>query len=276
MESNVLATVLTSSVVAGVISSLVAYFQFHKNNKLVYITNERKAWRSDIRRIAEEIEAATGYEDIRKPLVELKVRIKAYGKNTDDVKKDSHIWKVIERLQKQNDDFDEAKQLLILYLSTLLKIVLYFVTLASEIVYCYIYLVELKISSNLMFIGSIIIMMLPIILPERSGINLDDAIEWVKGKENIFFHKFIKTMCICLLLFIGSILLECLFDSILMKWTEFWLPMVLLFVGFTIRYLYEYRKYLLDIYYIQNISMCRNTEKKCMHYENGIKDEKNI
>ena len=32
MESNVLATVLTSSVVAGVISSLVAYFQFHKNN----------------------------------------------------------------------------------------------------------------------------------------------------------------------------------------------------------------------------------------------------
>lgn len=52
--------------------------------------------------------------------------------------------------------------------------------------------------------------------------------------------------------------------------------MVLLFVGFTIRYLYEYRKYLLDIYYIQNISMCRNTEKKCMHYENGIKDEKNI
>ena len=118
MESNVLATVLTSSVVAGVISSLVAYFQFHKNNKLVYITNERKAWRSDIRRIAEEIEAATGYEDIRKPLVELKVRINAYGKNTDDVKKDSHIWKVIERLQKQNDDFDEAKQLLILYLSS--------------------------------------------------------------------------------------------------------------------------------------------------------------
>ena len=52
--------------------------------------------------------------------------------------------------------------------------------------------------------------------------------------------------------------------------------MVLLFVGFTIRYLYEYRKYLLDIYYIQNISMCRNTEKKCMHYENGIKNEKNI
>ena len=277
MESNVLATVLTSSVVAGVISSLVAYFQFHKNNKLVYITNERKAWRSDIRRIAEEIEAATGYEDIRKPLVELKVRINAYGKNTDDVKKDSHIWKVIERLQKQNDDFDEAKQLLILYLSTLLKmdwerskeeikgntykIVLYFVTLATEIVYCYIYLVELKISSNLMFIGSIIIMMLPIILPERSGINLDDAIEWVKGKENIFFHKFIKTMCICLLLFIGSILLECLFDSILMKWTEFWLPMVLLFVGFTIRYLYEYRKYLLDIYYIQTNTIYADNTK---------------
>lgn len=198
--------------------------------------------------------------DTVKANIWVKVRINAYGKNTDDVKKDSHIWKVIERLQKQNDDFDEAKQLLILYLSTLLKmdwerskeeikgntykIVLYFVTLATEIVYCYIYLVELKISSNLMFIGSIIIMMLPIILPERTGINLDDAIEWVKGKENIFFHKFIKTMCICLLLFIGSILLECLFDSILMKWTEFWLPMVLLFVGFTIRYLYEYRKYL--------------------------------
>ena len=36
------------------------------------------------------------YEDIRRPLVELKVRINAYGKNTDDVKKDSHIWKVIE------------------------------------------------------------------------------------------------------------------------------------------------------------------------------------
>ena len=46
----------------------------------MYITNERKAWRSDIRRIAEEIEAATGYEDIRKPLVELKVRINEIGR----------------------------------------------------------------------------------------------------------------------------------------------------------------------------------------------------
>ena len=38
--------------------------------------------------------------------------------------------------------------------------------------------------------------------------------------------------------------------------------MVLLFVGFTIRYLYEYRKYLLDIYYIQKIYQCAEILKK--------------
>lgn len=51
--------VMELSAVATIIGVIVSYFIFHKTSKLSYITQERKEWRSDIRKIAEEIEVCS-------------------------------------------------------------------------------------------------------------------------------------------------------------------------------------------------------------------------
>lgn len=272
MNSNILSTILASSVVAGIVSATVAYFQFHKSNKLVYITNERKEWRSDIRKIAVAIEAAATYDEIRKPLVELKVRINAYGKHTDDVNSDAHIWKVIGQLQNKEGDFEELKQLLILYLSMLLKrdwerskeeikgntykTVLYLAVLLTEVIYCYTYLVTLKFSVDLLFIGSIIIISLPVIMPERTRMNRDKAIEWFE-EDNKYLDGFMKSMSLCILLLGTSVVIECLLSGGWKQIDDFWLSFVLMIGAFIVRYLNEYRRYMLDVYYYQNIALCK-------------------
>lgn len=273
MANNILSTVLASSVVAGIISATIAYFQFHKNNKLVYITNERKEWRSDIRKIAKEIEAADTYKVIRKPLTELKVRINTYGKYSDDYNKDAHIWKVIDQLQRQEGDFEELKELLILYLSMLLKMdwerskeeirgntyktVLYLMVFLTGISYSYIYLVAMKLSVDLLFIVSEILILLPIIVPERKRMNLKLATDWFGEAVNEFLDGVAKTIGICMLLFVVSIVIECCIGGVWMRAGEFLIPMSLLVCTFFVRYLYEYRRYALDVYYYQNIALCK-------------------
>lgn len=280
MVSDILSTIVAPSVVAGIVSATISYFQFHKNNKLIYITNERKEWRSDIRKIAEKMEAANTYEDIRKPLAKLKVRINAYGKYSDDVKKDTHIWKVMDQLQEQEGDFAELKQLLILYLSLLLKMdwerskeeikgntyktMYYVIAFLTEIIFAYVYLITLKLSVDFLFVVSFAVILIPIIMPERKGMNLDQAIEWFKEKDSKFLNSFTKAMGISILCFTASIVIECLLNG---KWAQigsFGAPIAFLIVAFLIRYLYEYRRYALDVSYYQNIELCRMTKKEEM------------
>ena len=70
--------VLEASAIATIMSAGISYFTFRKSSKLTYITQERKAWRTEIRKIAEELEMCS-YIDRKHVLVKLKTRINAYG-----------------------------------------------------------------------------------------------------------------------------------------------------------------------------------------------------
>ena len=87
--------VMELSAVATIIGVIVSYFTFHKTSKLSYITQERKEWRADIRKIVDELEVCP-FSKKKRVLTKLKTRINTYGKLTEDVGKDSHIWKQIE------------------------------------------------------------------------------------------------------------------------------------------------------------------------------------
>lgn len=69
---------LGSAVIAASISGVVAIVTSRKENNLQHITVERKAWREEIRNIAEELHEAE-YEQTLKILTKLKDRINACG-----------------------------------------------------------------------------------------------------------------------------------------------------------------------------------------------------
>ena len=51
-----LQVILTSTVVAAVISTLTSVYNSRRTGNLKYITEERQKWREEIRKIAESIE----------------------------------------------------------------------------------------------------------------------------------------------------------------------------------------------------------------------------
>lgn len=115
-----------STVLAAIISGLISIIIAKSQNKLQYITLERKEWREQIREIAERI-----HKSKRKGLSDelscLKVRLNAYGMNQPgtSLMNESHIWKLIEELEEKSEDksiFEERKKLLIEYLALLLKL----------------------------------------------------------------------------------------------------------------------------------------------------------
>ncbi len=122
--------ILGSCLLAALVSGVVTIITSKKQNELQYITAERRAWREEIRKIAHRIQnpdKRDGKEEsIGDVLVDLKVRLNAYGfkgtKSCEDVdyKKDEHIWEAINDIEK-NVNLKKNKELLILYLSVLLK-----------------------------------------------------------------------------------------------------------------------------------------------------------
>lgn len=121
---NMIALILTSTVVSSIITALVGYFASRRENMLKYIVEERKKWRDEMRVIAEDA-AQAKYYNIGKELTRIKVRINAYGSVChEDYQKDGHIWRVIEDLEHgadRKEDFDKNRKLLIDYISLLLK-----------------------------------------------------------------------------------------------------------------------------------------------------------
>jgi hypothetical protein len=126
--------VLTSTVIAGICSSIISFFINKKNSDLQYITKEREIWRNEIRNISVEI-SSMDKSNVTLVLNKLKLRINAYGilgaqvdvrdnfKNSD-VNNDAHIWNVINELEDINisdEVFQLKKTLLIQYISLLLK-----------------------------------------------------------------------------------------------------------------------------------------------------------
>ena len=113
--------VLEISAIATIISAGISYITFRKSSSLTYVTQERKEWREAIRRIAEELEKCS-YEKRKKVLVQLKTRINAYGLNSKNELNDVHIWKQIQKIEAcKEEEYDDLKNQLILYLSLLLK-----------------------------------------------------------------------------------------------------------------------------------------------------------
>lgn len=113
--------ILTSTVIATLITAAISIFTLYKNSKLKYITEERSKWRAQIRNIMVEIDSANE-NNIHRVITKLKSRINAYGyAKPNDVLHDGHIWRTINCIENHNSDFKELKNELILYLSFLLK-----------------------------------------------------------------------------------------------------------------------------------------------------------
>lgn len=120
-----ISVILGSAVIAAIISGGISYFISRQQGKLQYITDERRKWREQIRKIAENLYGAT-YEDTLKILVSLKVRINSLGNNGvhSSYVSDAHIWKVIneiESIQPTELDLKLKQKQLIEYISLLLK-----------------------------------------------------------------------------------------------------------------------------------------------------------
>lgn len=119
--------VLEASAVATAIGAGISYLTFRNSSKLTYITQERKEWRAEIRKITEELEECT-YENRKRVLIKLKTRINAYGKfenrsnNEGDPLKDAHIWDCIQMIATcSKTEYDELREQLVDLLSLLLK-----------------------------------------------------------------------------------------------------------------------------------------------------------
>lgn len=119
-----LQAVLTSTVVAAVISILANVYNARRAESLKYVTEERQKWREEIRKIAEDI-VDCPRDEIKKYLTKLKVRINAYGNlRKESYYEDAHIWKVIEKLEdvdNNNQEFEKKKERLVYFLSLMLK-----------------------------------------------------------------------------------------------------------------------------------------------------------
>lgn len=122
--NSLIITVLTSSVIATVLSVVGNVLSDRRKNSLEYITKERSIWREDIRVIAEEI-SASDEETIHEALTKLQVRINAYDRflNNNHMDGDQFIWMCIKLCEniKGKDDLNVIKKNLLVALSLMLK-----------------------------------------------------------------------------------------------------------------------------------------------------------
>ncbi len=79
---NILASGVIAAFVTGILSIILKYTEQKHNSKNKYITEERQNWRKEIRNICEKLNCVKNKEDLQACLVELKVKINAFG-NTD-------------------------------------------------------------------------------------------------------------------------------------------------------------------------------------------------
>lgn len=128
---NLFQIILSSAVIVAVLNNIVAIYNHNKDSKLQHITSERSEWRKEIKNIALDIQKSNS-KNIKSTLTELKVRINAYGQNSEgnypeddnlDFTKDEHLWKIISKIENMKDEneFEHNKTILINCLSCLLK-----------------------------------------------------------------------------------------------------------------------------------------------------------
>ena len=117
-------TILSSTVIATLITSIINLFDSKRHNKLKYISDERNKWRTELKEIAVEINNAD-VEMLAAPLVKLKVRINGYGLiNKPHISKDSFAWTIMSFYDVDNvneENINMYKDILIKTISVLLK-----------------------------------------------------------------------------------------------------------------------------------------------------------
>lgn len=114
-------TLLSATVIAAIVSAWFSYAGSRKEHQLKYITDDRKQWRTEIRRIASGLQNISD-EDESRLFEELGMYINPYGIGTEDVMKDGHIWRQIEIInQCEGEEKDNHKNRLKLFLMLLLK-----------------------------------------------------------------------------------------------------------------------------------------------------------
>lgn len=120
-----LENLLSSALLAAIVTGIVTFINSQKNNRLQYITGERKLWRDRIRKIAVGLEGAS-YKKTVNILTELEMNINAYGNysTVEDYFLDGHIWKEIKEIKDKKISGNELhirQQKIVEYLAALLK-----------------------------------------------------------------------------------------------------------------------------------------------------------
>ena len=125
---DTISIIISSAVVAAIITALTNIFLNRKKDYLKYITSERKEWREKIRLAAFDL-LNPAVTDISPILTTIKVNINPYGKQKSRViLEDSHIWDAIAKLEElisSNEtpisEVSKKRELLADYLMLLLK-----------------------------------------------------------------------------------------------------------------------------------------------------------
>ena len=115
--------ILGSSVIVAMIAFISSLIMSSKQNRLQYITAERKEWRERIRSIEKRL-GTSSYKETLQIINELKANINSYGKDEKIILKDSHIWDIIEKIESTNYNKKSLamdKKKLIDYIVLLLK-----------------------------------------------------------------------------------------------------------------------------------------------------------
>jgi hypothetical protein len=287
--SDTVIIILSSTLLASVVSSVISYIINKKNISMQYITTERQAWRNSIRELAEKI-YNVDINNIGLELVKLKVRINSYGRYYKSYEFDTHIWDLIKKLEKSkndNDDFKRNKDLLIDYLSILLKYdwerskteiignkkfllrVLFYISTISLVIYFYFYMWLLPLTPDL-FDLLFIITGYYFITPDYDLIKYIDIIKKKKISKNSKKSEWIQYILTLFIISIFAVIrLITIYKLIPMKnfinFYQFMLIFILITIGIFINLIEGQRKLFFHVTYnnsIANFSKSIKTEKK--------------
>lgn len=113
-----------AAIISGVLALVGVIFKSMHESKLKYITNERKAWRDNLRDIMYQIYKTKDIDKTKCLLTELYTRLNSYGfYNNEDILHDGHIWALIKIMERTNSNsiMNKCKKKLRMYISLLLK-----------------------------------------------------------------------------------------------------------------------------------------------------------
>lgn len=173
-------TVLSATVIAAIVSAWFSYVGSRKEHQLKYITDDRKQWRTEIRRIASELQNVTG-EDESRLFEDLGMYINPYGIETENVMKDGHIWRQIEIIKQcEDEDMEGHKSRLKLFLMLLLKYdwerskeeiignrlksVVMFLSFVNLIIICALHFIKDKTFNEYLVLGGAVVVLMPLVI----------------------------------------------------------------------------------------------------------------